>query len=228
MSIEAFLADKVNKMKKALVLAGSRGIGKAVAEALQEIDIQVVATSSQELDTSNIDQVKQYIQEHRETDILVLNTGGPPAKNFFEISEQDWDQYYRQLFLSFCLILQGIRIKPGGYVFMVSSFNLKEPDPNLILSNAFRIASVSVLKSFSKLLAAQQVSCINIAPGPVKTDRLYSLVDDMEATEKGLPMGRAGKPEEIGKFVQAIIEKDIKYINGVTVNFDGGLSNYVL
>ena len=215
-------------MKKALVLAGSRGIGKAIAEALQTLDMEVIASSSKQLDTSNIQQVKEYIKEQKETDILVLNTGGPPAKNFFEISEEEWDKYYHQLFLSFCLILQGVTIRPGGYVFMVSSFNLKEPDPNLVLSNAYRIASVSVLKSFSKLMAEQRVSCINIAPGPVKTDRLYSLVEDMEATEKGLPMGRAGKPEEIGDFVRSVVENDIKYLNGVTINFDGGLSNYVL
>jgi 3-oxoacyl-[acyl-carrier protein] reductase len=215
-------------MRKALVLAGSRGIGRAIADALKTLEMNVIATSSTQLDTSNIDQVKQFIEEQKETDVLVLNTGGPPAKDFFAIKEEDWAKYYNQLFLSFCLLLQGLTIKRGGYVFLISSFNLKEPDPKLILSNAYRIAFVSVLKSVSKLLAEQQVSCVNIAPGPIKTDRLFSLVDNMEATERGLPLKRAGKPEEIGNFVKAIIEYDIKYLNGVTINFDGGLSNYVL
>jgi 3-oxoacyl-[acyl-carrier protein] reductase len=215
-------------MRKALVLAGSRGIGRAIADALKTLEMNVIATSSTQLDTSNIDQVKQFIEEQKETDVLVLNTGGPPAKDFFTIKEEDWAKYYNQLFLSFCLFLQGLTIKRGGYVFLISSFNLKEPDPKLILSNAYRIAFVSVLKSVSKLLAEQQVSCVNIAPGPIKTDRLFSLVDNMEATERGLPLKRAGKPEEIGNFVKAIIEYDIKYLNGVTINFDGGLSNYVL
>jgi len=215
-------------MKKAIVLAGSRGIGKAIANSLKDLDLQVIATSSKEVDTSNLPQVKQFIEEQKETDILVLNTGGPPAKDFFEISEDEWNRYYIQLFLSFTMILQKLKINDGGYIFLISSSNVKEPDPKLILSNSYRIAFVSVLKSLSKLLAVRGISCINIAPGVVKTDRLYDLCPDIPALEKTLPMRRAGNPEEIGKFVKAIVENEIKYLNGVSINFDGGISNYVL
>ena len=69
-------------MKKAIVLAGSRGIGKGIADALRKIDFEVLATSSRELDTSDLEQVEEFNKSHTETDILVLNTGGPPAKNF--------------------------------------------------------------------------------------------------------------------------------------------------
>ena len=121
-----------------------------------------------------------------------------------------------------------MKIKKGGYVFLISSFNIKEPNPNLVLSNSYRIAFTSVLKSVSKILAKNNITCINIAPGPIKTDRLYSLVDDMETFENSLPLGRAGTIEELGTFVSSIVENNIKYLNGVTINFDGGSSNYVL
>ena len=215
-------------MKKAIITAGSRGIGKAISDSLREICDDVIATSSKELDTSDLVQVNNFIKENSTTDILVLNTGGPPAKLFNDISEDDLNKYHNQLFLSFCLMLQRIHVNDGGYIFLISSFNIKEPDSKLILSNSYRIAMTSVLKSLSKSFATRNVTCINIAPGPIKTDRLYSLVSDMDSLEKSLPMGRAGAPEEIGIFVKSIIENNIKYMTGVTINFDGGASNYVL
>ena len=215
-------------MKKAIITAGSRGIGKAISDSLREICDDVIATSSKELDTSDLDQVDNFIKKNPTTDILVLNTGGPPAKLFNDIGEDDWNKYHNQLFLSFCLMLQRIHVNDGGYIFLISSFNIKEPDSKLALSNSYRLAMTSVLKSLSKDFAARDIPCINIAPGPIKTDRLFSLVSDIDSLEKSLPMGRAGTPEEIGVFVKSIIENNIKYMTGVTINFDGGASNYVL
>ncbi len=71
-------------MSKAIVIGGSRGIGKAIADSLKTIGLEVVTTSKKELDTSDIQSVKDFIQNQKETDILVLNTGGPPAKEFFQ------------------------------------------------------------------------------------------------------------------------------------------------
>ena len=57
---------------------------------------------------------------------------------------------------------------------------------------------------------------------------LRNLVDDVDELGKTLPMGRVGSVDEIGRFVKSIIENDIKYLTGVTINFDGGHSNYVI
>ena len=214
-------------MKKAIVLGGTRGIGGAIANRLTEIDINVNAYSSS-VDTGNIRHIDQLIKNHDNVDILVLNTGGPPAINFFEIKEETWQKYHNQLFLGFCKLLQNIHINDGGYVFLISSFNIKEPNPGLVLSNAYRLAFVSVFKSLSKIMADRKISFINIAPGPVKTDRLLSLVDNVENLAKDLPMKYIAEPDEIGRFVSAIIEKEIKYLSGVTINFDGAASNYIL
>ena len=214
--------------KEAIVVAGSRGIGNAIAESLIEAGLSVTATSKKDLDTSDLDSVEDFINSNAETDVLVLNTGGPPAMDFYEIQQDDFLKYHNQLFLSFCLMLQNIKVRDGGYVFLVSSFNIKEPNEKLLLSNSYRIAFTSVLKSLSKKLAERNVTCINLAPGPIKTERLYNLVDDMEQFEKQLPLGRAAEPKELGVLVKAIVENNIKYLNGVTINFDGGHSNYVL
>jgi len=214
-------------MKKAIVLGGSRGIGKAIAESLKTIDCDVTATSRKELDTSNLDSVKKFAQ-NKETDILVLNTGGPPAKEFYSVTIEDWQRYHNQLFLGFCVLLQNITVRNGGYIFLISSSVIKEPNPRLVISSAYRLAFSSVFKLLSKDFGARDVSCINIAPGLIDTDRMREVIANAEDMKKTIPMKRFGKPKEIGDFVKAIVENNIKYLSGVVINFDGASSNYTL
>jgi 3-oxoacyl-[acyl-carrier protein] reductase len=215
-------------MKKAIVLGGTRGIGGAIAESLDEVGLDVHAFSSKAVDTGNLEHIDLLVANHPEVDVLVLNTGGPPAIDFFNITKETWEKYHNQLFLGFCTLLQNINIKDNGYVFLVSSFNIREPDPKLVLSNSYRMAFVSVFKSLSKIFASRKISFVNIAPGPINTDRLTSLGVDVEELGKKLPMGYVAEPSEIGNFVSALVDKEINYLSGVTINFDGAASNYVL
>ena len=214
-------------MTKAVVLGGSRGIGKAISDSLKTIEIDVFAASKNDIDTSNLISVKKFLEIHNETDILILNTGGPEPKSFSTITEEDWDKYHNQLFLGFCTILQNIKVNNNGYIFLISSNVIKEPNSNLIISCAYRAAFSEVFKILSKEYAQKNISCINIAPGPIKTDRTQELIENIEEFEKTLPMKRLGKPEEIGNFVKAIVENKVKYLSGVTINFDGANSNYI-
>jgi 3-oxoacyl-[acyl-carrier protein] reductase len=212
-------------MTRAIVIGGSRGIGKAISDSLGEIGCDVIATSKKDLDTSDLDSVKNFVNNHKEVDILVLNTGGPPAKEFFSISEEEWQQYHNQLFLGFCIMLKNITINEGGYIFLISSSVIKEPNPNLIISSAYRLAFSSVFKILSKDYAKKNISCINIAPGPINTQRTKELVDNVEEYANSLPMKRLGEPKEIGDFVRSIVEREIKYLSGVVINFDGANSS---
>ena len=214
-------------MANAIVIGGSRGIGKAISDGLKSIGCDVVSTSKKELDTSDLNSVKNFVQNHKETDILVLNTGGPKAKEFFSVTEEEWKKYHNQLFLGFCLLLQNITINDGGYVFLISSSVIKEPTPKLVISSAYRSAFTSVFNILSKKFAEREVSCINIAPGPINTDRTRELFENVEEYEKTLPMKRLGKPEEIGNFVKSIVENNIKYLSGVVITFDGANSSHV-
>ena len=214
-------------MTRAIVLGGSRGIGKAISESLKSIEIDVFATSKNDIDTSDLSSVKKFLEKYNQTDILVLNTGGPAPKQFSTITEDDWKLYHNQLFLGFCTILQNIKINDGGYIFLISSNVIKEPNPKLIISSAYRAAFSEVFKILSKEYAGKNISCINIAPGPINTDRTKELIENVEEFKKTLPMKRLGEPEEIGNFVKAIIENKIKYLSGVVINFDGANSNYI-
>ena len=214
-------------MTNAIVLGGSRGIGKAISNALKSIEIDVFAASKKDIDTSDLNSVKKFVENHISADIIILNTGGPAPKQFLDITEDDWKLYHNQLFLGFCTILQNIKINDGGYIFLISSSVIKEPNSKLIISSAYRAAFSEVFKILSKDYAKKNISCINIAPGPINTDRTKELIENIEEYKKSLPMKRLGEPEEIGNFVKAIIENEIKYLTGVTINFDGANSNFI-
>ena len=214
-------------MTKAIVLGGSRGIGKAISDSLKSIEIDVFAASKKDIDTSNLDSVRRFLEKNTQTDILVLNTGGPEPKPFLTITEDDWNRYHNQLFLGFVTILQNIKINDSGYIFLISSSVIKEPSAKLIISSAYRAAFSEVFKVLSKEYAEKNISCVNIAPGPINTDRTKELIKNIKEFEKTLPMKRLGEPEEIGNFVKAIVENKIKYLSGVTINFDGANSNSI-
>ena len=214
-------------MTKAIVLGGSRGIGKAISDALKTIEIDVFAASKKDIDTSDLKSVKKFLEKNTQTDILVLNTGGPSPKPFLTITEEDWNLYHNQLFLGFVTVLQNIKINDDGYIFLISSNVIKEPNAKLIISSAYRAAFTEVFKVLSKEYAEKNISCVNIAPGPINTDRTKELIENVEEFKKTLPMKRLGEPEEIGNFVKSIVENKIKSLSGVTINFDGANSNCI-
>jgi len=217
---------------KAIILGGSKGIGKAIRLHLENICSDVVYTSTKEIDTSDLITTREFIKKHSRCDVLVLNTGGPEPIPFEKTTEEMWLKYFNQLFLSFVLILQNIKIKKGGYVFLISSHVIKEPEEKLVLSSSLRLGFASVFKTVSKINLGKGISYINIAPGPTHTDRLAGLVrlsgKTMEAFARSLPTKKVASPDDIGKFIQFVVKNKISALNGVTINFDMGLSNYVL
>jgi len=211
--------------KKALILGGSSGLGKEIAKQIKTSCKDTIALSSKDIDTSNLESVRKFINIQKSTDILVLNSGGPPAKSFFQTTEDDWLRYFNQLFLSYCMILKNLKINNNGYIFLISSSIIKEPSESLIMSSSLRLGFSSVLKSLSKTFSLRGISLINIAPGPFKTRRVKDLVKNLALFEKTLPTKKIGDPAEIGKFVKFILSNKIKYLTGSTIYFDGNTLN---
>ena len=216
------------KKKKVIILGGSRGIGSHIANELSKLNMNIIKCSSKDIDTSDIADVKKFIAKNKSTDILLLNTGGPPAKSYYELSDEDWYKYFNQLFLSFALILQKMKINKNGYVFLISSSIIKEPSVGLEISSSLRSGFVSLFKSISLHKKNKSITFINIAPGPFKTDRVKELVKDMRSFEKNLPTKKIGNPREIGKFVRFIVENNIKYLTGSSVYFDGNINKSII
>ena len=136
----------------AIVLGGTRGIGKAIAASLETAGCDVVAAGRRDVDTSDMGSVRRFAAAHPVTDILVLNTGGPPAKRLEDVTDQDWLTYHDQLFRGFVVLLREIKVNPGGYIFLISSSVVKEPNPVLVLSSAYRAAFVRSSRYMPRLL----------------------------------------------------------------------------
>tara|TARA_B100000965_G_scaffold70065_1_gene55265 strand:+ start:3697 stop:4362 length:666 start_codon:yes stop_codon:yes gene_type:complete len=214
------MAKKLN-FKKALVLGGSKGLGKAIALHLKKSCTKVHAFSSKDIDTSKIYSVKKFLSKHKSTDVLILNSGGPLPMKFENINEKIWNKYFNQLFLSFCVILKNLKINNNGYIFFISSSIVKEPNEFLIPSSSLRLAFSSVLKSLSYSFSKRGVSVISIAPGPFKTGRVKDLIKNLKKFEKTLPTKKIGNPNEVGLLVNSIVNNKLKYLTGSTIYLDG-------
>ena len=212
------------KPKKTIIIAGSKGIGKGIYKHLKKISEKTIALSSKDFDTSNIENANKFVKKYKSADVLVLNTGGPPPTNFYKISNEEWIYYFNQLFLSFAIILRDFKIKKNGFIFLISSFHIREINPKLVISNSLRIAFWSLLKSLTETYAEKNITTINIAPGPIDTDRIRKLNKDIKTLQSKLPLKRLGTTDEIGELVKNIVLKDIKYVNGTTIFVDGGKS----
>ena len=215
-------------IKKAIIIGGSKSLGRNIALKLKKAKYEVVACSRKDVDTSDLSSVEKFIKRNNSADIVILNSGGPPPIKFNDIKINDWKKYFNQLFLSFFLILKKIRVKKNGYVFYISSSIIKEPGSSLVISSSLRTAMSSLLKSYSLENLKNGITVINIAPGPFKTRRVKELVSNIKEYEKKLPTGKIGDPEEIGEFVKFILENNIKYLSGSTVYFDGNINRSFL
>ena len=217
-----------SNFKKAVVIGGSKGLGQQISKGINSLGIKTYSCSRKEIDTSDLESVKKFIKKHKNTDILVLNSGGPPPLKFEKISVNDWNKYFNQLFLGYFILLQNIKVKKNGYIFYISSSIIKEPGDTLLISSTLRSAMSSLLKSLSLKNSKKNISTINSAPGPFKTRRIKELVKNIKKMEKELPSGRIGDPKEIGLFVKFIIQNQIRYISGSTVYFDGNINKSFL
>ena len=212
---------------KAIILGGTSGIGKSIVDRLQKICDEVVGVGSKDIDTTSLDSVRNFAKKNQGVDILVLNTGGPPDLPVEEISDQVWLENFNKLFLSFLTLTKEIGLKSNGYVFLISSYIIKQPGKELIISSSLRAGFVNLFKSLSKIYEKKKICFINIAPGPIKTKRLVNLLkkDNMSIEElaKTMPGKHIPSPDEIGLFVKFIVKNKIKSFNGVTIPFDSGL-----
>lgn len=224
LKMKKFLKQSKYRFKNIVILGGSKGIGKSIYKNINHLSKDCFACSRKDIDTSNIQSVLNFSKKIKEVDIIILNSGGPPSKPFKEITANDWMFYFKQLFLGYVLLLNNIKVKKNGYIFYISSSIINQPDEHLMISSSLRVAFASLLKSLSKSFSNKNISVINIAPGPFKTNRVKELVSDMKKFEKKLPTGKIGNPEEIGLFVKYILENRIKYLSGSTIYFDGNIN----
>ncbi|MDQ6920964.1 MAG: SDR family oxidoreductase [Candidatus Dormibacteraeota bacterium] len=233
---------------RALVTAASRGLGRACAsalagegahvfivsrneEALAEVERQISGSGHLALDLADADSPSRAVEAAVETlgglDILVCNAGGPPPGTFESTSLDRWDAGYQLTLMSAVRLaraaLPALKQSGRGRVVNITSITVRQPVPNLVLSNAFRSAVTAMAKTLSEELAPFGATVNNLAPGMVLTDRIRQLYGgDLTDLEKSIPMGRLGRPEEFGAACAFLCSMQAGYITGQSIGVDGG------
>jgi len=233
--------------KRALVLGGSAGLGRAIAKALIDEGAQVAIGSR---DAQKLEAAKREIQAaamvvtdlttpgagRRAVDaalaalggleILVVNTGGPPKGTFAEVTEAQWRTGFQSLWLAAVDAIQAAlpQMAKGrfGRVLLVTSVAAKEPMSQLTISNGLRAGLTGLAKSLSVEVAAQGITVNCLLPGYTDTERLRELGIPAEKMTSAVPAGRLGKPEELGALAAFLASTHAGYITGQAIAVDGG------
>ena len=250
--------------KRAIVMAASRGLGYASAFALAREGCDLVICSRDDArirqageairaetrrrvvtiaaDVSGEREAQQLVEtavtQLGGLDIVVHNAGGPPAGQFGDMSEPQWQKAFEQNVLSFVRIVHAavpeMKRAGGGRILTIASSSIKQPIPNLVLSNTLRAGVWGLAKTLSRELAASNILVNVIAPGRIQTERIDEIdrataersskpLDEVKrASVASVPLGRIGKPEELANLVVFLASDAASYITGQAITVDGG------
>ena len=239
--------------KVALVTAGSKGIGFAIARGLaaEGVRVALCARTAPEVDeaaaavggtgfvadVSSEGDLERLFREVRGAigapDILVTNAGGPPSGTPTQIGLSGWDGAYNLTLMSVVRLVQhalpAMRERGWGRIINVTSLSVREPVPTLTLSNAFRAAVTGYAKTLAGEVGKDGVTVNNVAPGYTATARTDELFggEARGQLEADIPLGRFATPEEVAAAAVFLASQGAAYITGQTLLVDGGLTKGV-
>ena len=179
------------------------------------------------------------LQRFGGVDLLFANTGGPPAGTALHLDDHAWQQAFELLLMSVVrsvrLVVPSMSSRGGGAILVGTSSSVKQPVPNLALSNVLRSGVTSLAKTLSVELAPQKIRVNTLIPGRIATDRVQQL-DERNAKNAGIPvhehqarvaetipLGRYGAPGDFGRVAAFLLSEAASYITGASVQVDGGL-----
>ena len=239
--------------KHAIVCGASKGIGAATAQMLAKAGAKITAVSRNpeelistlsgsghtavSLDLENQESIGKFISSIEECHILINNAAGPPGGPLLDNEIKDFEAPFKRHLHAAHTLVRGIAPmmeEAGmGRIVNIISTSVREPIPNIGLSNTLRGA----MASWSKTLSSELPSCItinNVLPGFTDTDRLGSLAASINAkTGKSVeevhtgwmaqvPIGRLIDPLETGAAIAYLCMPIAGGIRGVSLAVDGG------
>lgn len=252
------------KNKIALVTGSSKGLGLATVKVLLEEGAKVVISSrspenlekvsaslgnigefitvpgdvTNQADCKNI--VEETVAAFDALDILITNCGGPDPGKFENVTDEQWNQAIQKSFKSSLYLIQAalpyLKKSSSPSILTMTSFTVKQPLENLILSNSVRAATIGLTKSLSFEFGEYGIRVNSILPGWTLTERVDVLINnrskvnnssfdaEMEKITSSIPLSRMGEPAEFGRVAAFLVSPAASYVNGVMLNVDGGIT----
>jgi 3-oxoacyl-[acyl-carrier protein] reductase len=253
------------KGKVAMVAGASKGLGYSVARALAQEGARVsivsrdsvaITTAAQKIEeirpgaaigfTADIRSAEGITLWHRATvdrlgpvDILVTNSGGPPAGPVLSFDDQAWQGAFELLLLSAIRMVREVvpsmSERKKGSIVMLTSSSVKQSIANLALSNVLRPSVAALVKTLANEYAQHGIRVNQVVPGRIATDRVRE-IDEINSKKRGvsveeqrklslasIPMARYGDPNEFGRAVAFLLSDAASYITGATLQVDGGM-----
>ena len=250
--------------RRAIVCGSTQGIGLACAKELADLGASITLIARNEdklsdtltqLSTEQQQQhhyvcadfqqpdflkakISDYLSNHAQADILVNNTGGPPAGPAYEAEIDAFRRAFEMHVFCNQILAQAVvpLMRQGQYgrIINIISTSVKEPIPGLGVSNTTRGAVANWAKTLSSELGPYGITVNNVLPGATNTERIWDLVSK-RATSQGIseeevetemkraiPLQRFAQPEEIAYAVAFLASSAAAYINGINLTVDGG------
>jgi 3-oxoacyl-[acyl-carrier protein] reductase len=253
------------KDKRALVTGSSKGLGYAAALALSREGCHVAINSRDQArisaaaakisaetggkvfglagDLADPDVPSRLGNEAARLlgglDILITNAGGPPSGPFESFDEAAWQKAIDLTLMSHVRLIKAalpfLRQSKAASVLTVTSYSVKQPIPNLVLSNSIRAATVGLTKSLALELGREGIRFNSILPAWTDTERVIELMTarakqngttvkaETAIQSKDSPLGRMGTPREFANAAVFLVSPAASYITGVMLAVDGGM-----
>ncbi len=256
------------KNKVALVGGASQGLGYAIALVLAREGAQVaicsrdqtrIETAAKKIQAesgatvlpivadltqlADISRCVDLVAEKLGTiHIAITNVGGPPSKRFVEVSPDEWQKAVSNTLFSAvnlsAKVIPLMQKQRWGRIIHLCSHSVREPIPNLVLSNSLRAAVVALGKTQANELASDGILVNSVLTGWVQTSRTgeilraraeregISVEQAFSAREACIPLKRIGQPEELANAVAFLASERASYITGTALTVDGGETRY--
>jgi len=235
--------------RRAAVAAASRGLGFACAQALaaEGVAVAVCGRSEERItkaaarlgngavplvaDVADPDEARRFVAQAREAlgglDILITNAGGPPPGTFATAPFAEYPKALALNLLSVVAMCQeavpGLQAQRFGRVVAITSIAVRQPIPNLILSNTARAGATGFLKTLAREVAGDGVTVNSVLPAAHATERLADIYGgDLADPAAGIPAGEVGRPEDFGAVVAFLCSDPARFITGAAIPIDGG------
>jgi 3-oxoacyl-[acyl-carrier protein] reductase len=224
----------------ALWSRGGEGLERAAEEIHRTYSVEVATISGDAAEPETAASVAAAaVKALGQVDILVLNAGGPPASDATQTDAAEWRRSFQLLAITpielATLLLPGMRERGWGRIVSILSSGVRQPSPELAYSSACRSALQAWLKTIAPQVIGGGVTVNGVLPGRLDTARVASLdstraertgttLQEVRAqSERSIPAGRYGAPDELGAYVAWLCSEPARYQTGTFVPIDGGM-----